>query len=118
MRVSLVKSPMTHDGYLSHLDVHHLRIDSKPMFPDETRDRARQEALIALTSAFMTQGHPAQYAQQMATAAIFQADLELRNAQMTRLLAWLKQEHEAVYLDALAIVENTRQEFEQRVNGL
>jgi hypothetical protein len=88
------------------------------MFPDETRDRARQEALLALTATFVTQGHPAQYAQHMATAAIFQADLELRNAQLSRLLGWLKQEHEAIYWGALEIVETTRQEFEQRVNAL
>lgn len=87
------------------------------MFSDETRDRARQEALVALTATFIAQGHPAQYAQHMATAAIFQADLELRNAQLSRLLAWLKQEHVAIYPEALEITENTRQEFEQRVQA-
>ena len=53
----------------------------------------------------------------MATAAIFQADLELRNAQLSRLLAWLKQEHADVYPGALALVESTREEFEKRVQS-
>jgi hypothetical protein len=53
----------------------------------------------------------------MATASIFQADLELRNAQFTRLLAWLKESHADIYPDALAIAESVRQEFEQRVTG-
>lgn len=87
------------------------------MFSEQTRDRARQEALVALTATFIAQGHPAQYAQHMATAAIFQTDLELRNAQLSHLLAWLKQEHTAIYTEALEVVENTRQEFEQRVQG-
>lgn len=81
----------------------------------ETPDPVRQQALAALTATFITQGHPTQYAQHMATAAIFQADLELRNAQMSRLLAWLKQEHPVVHPQALALVEATREEFERRV---
>lgn len=84
------------------------------MITDQT-DPVRQQALAALTAAFVTQGHPAEYATHMATAAIFQADLELRNAQLTRLLAWLKQEHGEVYPDALALTESTREEFEKRV---
>jgi hypothetical protein len=51
----------------------------------------------------------------MATAAIFQTDLELRNIQLARLLAWLKQEHPEVYPEALMLMEKTREEFEQRV---
>lgn len=87
------------------------------MFPGQTSDPVRQHALAALTGAFVAQGHPTEYATHMATAAIFQADLELRNAQLTRLLAWLKQEHEDVYTDALALVESTREEFERRVQS-
>lgn len=95
-----------------------ISLHSSPlMFPDPSRDRARQEALVALTATFIAQGHPAQYAQHMATAAIFQADLELRNAQLSGLLAWLKQKHAATYTEALAVVEHTRQEFEHRVQG-
>lgn len=70
---------------------------------------------MTLITAFVAQGHPPEYAQHMATAAIFQTDLELRNAQLSRLLAWLKQEHPALYRDALGLVEATREEFEQRV---
>ncbi len=80
-------------------------------------DPVRQQALQALTVAFVTQGHPTQYATHMATAAIFQADLELRNAQLSRLLAWLKQEHGDIYQEALNLVESTRIEFEQRVQS-
>jgi hypothetical protein len=78
-------------------------------------DPIRQHALEALTAAFVAQGHPTEYATHMATAAIFQADLELRNAQLTRLLAWLKQEHSEIYQDVLNLVETTREEFEKRV---
>lgn len=85
------------------------------MFPEKTSDLARQQALTTLTAAFVAQGHRAEYATHMATAAIFQADLELRNAQLTRLLGWLKQEHESIYTDGLAIVESTREEFEDRI---
>ncbi|HEY9699715.1 MAG TPA: hypothetical protein V6D10_20815 [Trichocoleus sp.] len=76
---------------------------------------ARQQALQFLITNFVAQGHPAEYAQHMATTAIFQADLELRNAQMTRLLGWLKQEHSDIYNTAIAVVEGTREEFERRV---
>ncbi|MFM7368053.1 MAG: hypothetical protein ACKO2Z_09680, partial [Sphaerospermopsis kisseleviana] len=38
-----------------------------------------------------------------------------RNAQLARLLAWLKEEHNSIYPSALAIVENTCKEFENRV---
>ncbi len=77
----------------------------------------RKEALVALTAQFIKQGHPPSYAQHMATASIFQADLELRNAQFTRLIAWLKETHADIYPEALAIAEAVRQEFEQRVTG-
>lgn len=78
-------------------------------------DDARQQALKFLITNFVAQGHPAEYAQHMATAAIFQTDLELRNAQMARLLGWLKQEHSDFYEAAVEVVEGTREEFEQRV---
>lgn len=81
----------------------------------EQLDTVRQEALKVLISSFITQGHPAEYAQHMATAAIFQTDLELRNAQLIRLLGWLKQNHEEVYTKAVVLLEATREEFEQRV---
>ncbi|MBE9233324.1 hypothetical protein IQ231_17010 [Cuspidothrix issatschenkoi LEGE 03284] len=74
-----------------------------------------QTALVALVDVFVQQGHPKQYAEAMATAIIFQTDLDLRNAQVTRLLGWLKQEHNDIYPSALAIVEKTCEEFEQRV---
>lgn len=85
------------------------------MFSGQSTDPIKQQALVTLIAAFVEQGHPAEYAQHMATAAIFQTDLELRNAQLSRLLAWLKQDHAAVYSEALSLVEATREEFEQRV---
>jgi len=39
----------------------------------------------------------------------------LRNAQLSRLLAWLQEVHPEVYPDALTLTEQTREEFEQRV---
>jgi hypothetical protein len=77
----------------------------------------RKEALVALTSEFVRQGHPPKYAQHLATASIFQADLELRNAQFSRLIAWLKESHADLYPEALALAEAVRQEFEKRVTG-
>lgn len=85
------------------------------MLSDQAADAARHQALTVLTASFMNQGHPQEYAKHMATAAIFQADLELRNAQMTRLLGWLKQTHSDIYPQALAVVEDTRTDFERRV---
>jgi hypothetical protein len=85
------------------------------MLLDKTSDLVRQQALAALTGMFMNQGHPAEYAQHMATAVIFQTDLELRNAQLSRLIAWLQQEHPGVYTSAIALVEQTCAEFEKRV---
>lgn len=85
------------------------------MIPEPTPDIVRQQALAVLTAEFMQQGHPTEYASHMATSVIFQADLDLRNAQLSRLLAWLKQEQSDIYHEALALVESTRQEFEQRV---
>lgn len=87
------------------------------MILEPTSDPIRQQALAALTAMFVTQGHPTQYATHMATAAIFQTDLELRNAQLSHLLGWLQQQHPEIYQDALKIVENTRKEFEQRVQA-
>lgn len=85
------------------------------MFPDPTSDQVRKQALEMLMASFVAQGHPAEYATHMAAATIFQADLELRNAQLTRLLGWLKQTQGDLYPEALAIVEQTREEFERRV---
>ncbi|HEY9859892.1 MAG TPA: hypothetical protein V6D16_10315 [Candidatus Obscuribacterales bacterium] len=85
------------------------------MLSGQTDDPVRQQALRLLTATFITQGHPIEYAPHMATAAIFQTDLELRNIQLARLLAWLKQEHPEVYPEALMLMEKTREEFEQRV---
>lgn len=87
------------------------------MFSEANPDPVRQHALAALTAVFLSQGHPVEYAKHMATAAIFQTDLELRNAQLSRLLAWLKQEHAEVYGDAIGLVESTREEFERRVQS-
>lgn len=81
------------------------------------QDDVRKDALLALTSEFVKQGHPVQYAQHMATATIFQADLDLRNAQFSRLLAWLKEEHRDIYPRAVEISESVRQEFERRLTG-
>jgi len=82
---------------------------------EATSDLIRQQALASLVDNFVRQGHPPQYAQVLAASTIFQTDLDLRNAQMARLLAWLKQEHNDIYVSALSIVENTREEFERRV---
>jgi hypothetical protein len=86
------------------------------MLSGKTDDPVRQQALRLLTATFITQGHPVEYAPHMATAAIFQTDLELRNIQLARLVAWLKQEHPEVYQEALTLIEKTREEFEQRIN--
>ncbi|MBW4519276.1 MAG: hypothetical protein KME16_06185 [Scytolyngbya sp. HA4215-MV1] len=85
------------------------------MISEQNTDPVKQQALAALTATFITQGHPPEYAAHIATAAIFQTDLDLRNAQLARLLAWLKQEHSDIYPIALAQVEQTREEFERRV---
>ncbi|MBE9177828.1 hypothetical protein IQ268_04430 [Oculatella sp. LEGE 06141] len=85
------------------------------MLSGQSSDVVRQQALTLLTASFIAQGHPEQYAKHMATAAIFQTDLELRNAQLSRLLNWLNQEHKDVYQQASALVESTREEFERRV---
>jgi hypothetical protein len=82
---------------------------------NESSEDARKPALELLTAQFVAQGHPEQYATHMATAAIFQADLELRNAQLTRLLNWLQIEHNEIYNSALELLEATREEFERRV---
>ncbi|MBK1989411.1 hypothetical protein A0J48_018030 [Sphaerospermopsis aphanizomenoides BCCUSP55] len=74
-----------------------------------------QQALAALVDTLVNQGHPPQYAQAMATSIIFQTDLDLRNAQLARLLAWLKEENNDVYQSALDIVKQTCEEFENRV---
>ncbi|WP_206756616.1 hypothetical protein [Aerosakkonema funiforme] len=87
----------------------------KTMPSETTPDPVRQKALNALTDKFVEQGHAHQYAQALAASIIFQTDLDLRNAQLSRLLAWLKQEHSNTYQFALEIVEETRAEFENRV---
>lgn len=78
-------------------------------------DPVRRQALAALTTELTAQGHPPEYAQHMAAALIFQADLDLCSAQLARILAWLKEEHHELYAEALDLVGHTRQEFEQRV---
>ncbi|MCH4903361.1 hypothetical protein GSN00_02935 [Cylindrospermopsis raciborskii CHAB3438] len=75
-----------------------------------------KQALAALASAIEAKGHKREYAEAMAASIIFQADLDLRNAQLANLLGWLKQEHEEIYESALSVVESTRQEFENRVS--
>ncbi len=87
------------------------------MFAEKPADPIRQQALAALTAAFIHQGHPTEYATHMATAAIFQTDLELRNAQLSSLLAWLQQAHPDLYPTALQVAEQTRAEFEKRVQS-
>lgn len=78
-------------------------------------DDVRKEALLALTAEFVKQGHPAEYAKYMAMASIFQADLDLRNAQLSGLLNWLQTNEAELYPAVLSVVENIRQEFENRV---
>jgi hypothetical protein len=85
------------------------------MFTNTHPDPVRQQALAVLTASFIAQGHPTEYATHLATAAIFQTDLELRNAQLARLLSWIKQEHIGIYPTALEMVETTREDFEKRV---
>jgi hypothetical protein len=78
-------------------------------------EQVRQQALQSLTNQLVEKGHPQQYAQHMAAATIFQADLELRNAQLSRLLSWLKENYPEVHAQGLDLVEQTREEFEKRV---
>lgn len=84
---------------------------------DPHPEEVRQRALLTLTAEFVQQGHPEQYAQHMAMASIFQADLDLRNAQLNNLLAWLQQEHSELYAIALERLAAVRAEFEQRVQN-
>ena len=87
-------------------------------FPNQSgQDDVRKDALVALTARLVKEGHPLEYAKQMATASIFQADLELRNAQFTRLLSWLKERHGDIYPEAVELAESVRQEFESRLKG-
>lgn len=85
------------------------------MLPGQTPDPVRQTALTALMSQFVQQGHPEEYAKFMAMSTIFQVDLELRNAQIARLLSWIQQEHSELHSEAKQLVETTREEFEKRV---
>lgn len=78
-------------------------------------DDVRKEALVALTAEFVAQGHPAECAKHMAMASIFQADLDLRNAQLSGLLSWLHTQQPAVYPAALEVIESIRKEFELRI---
>jgi hypothetical protein len=88
------------------------------VFPNQLgQDDVRKDALVALTAQLVREGHPLEYAKQMATATIFQADLELRNAQFSRLLAWLKESHSDLYPVAVELAESIRQEFEHRMQG-
>lgn len=84
------------------------------MFSKPSPD-AREQALAVLMAQFVAQGHPPDYAKHMAIAAIFQADLDLRNAQLAQLLQWLQQNHPEIYPNAAQLVETVRQDFEQRV---
>lgn len=81
------------------------------------QDDVRKDALVKLTAQLVKEGHPLEYAKQMAAASIFQADLELRNAQFSRLLAWLKESHSNLYPEALELAESVRHEFERRLKG-
>lgn len=83
--------------------------------PEPSVEEVKRQALATLMAHFVQQGHPEQYAQHMAMLAIFQTDLELRNAQMTRLLGWLKQDHADIYEQAAELVEEVRLEFETRL---
>lgn len=85
------------------------------MYPETTSDPIRQAALTALTAKMIEQGCPDKYAPALAASVIFQTDLDLRNAQLSRLLSWLKQDYSDVHELALKIVEKTRAEFEHRV---
>lgn len=85
------------------------------MISEVTPDPVRQQALALLTADLIAKGHPPESAQNMAIAIIFQTDLDLSNAQLARLLAWLKQEHSDIYPAALDLVAKTREEFEKRI---
>ncbi|MFB2839041.1 hypothetical protein [Floridanema evergladense] len=85
------------------------------MYSETTSDPVRKEALTALTAKMIEQGCPDKYAPALAASAIFQTDLDLRNAQLSRLLSWLKQDYSDIHELALKIVEKTRAEFEHRV---
>ncbi|NET52144.1 MAG: hypothetical protein F6K09_26655 [Merismopedia sp. SIO2A8] len=87
------------------------------MLPGQTPDPVRQQALAALISQFVQQGHPNEYAKFMAMSTVFQVDLELRNAQLARLLGWIQQEHPELHQEATKLVESTRAEFEKRVQA-
>lgn len=87
------------------------------MLTNPNLDAVRQQALTALTAQFLLQGHSVEQAKHMAIAVIFQADLDLRNAQLANLLVWLRQDHPQIYDAAVAIVETTRAEFEHRVQN-
>ncbi len=78
-------------------------------------DDVKKKALVALTEALVAQGHPAEYAQYMAMSSIFQADLDLRNAQLSGLLTWVQTQHSSLYPQAIQVVEGIRAEFENRI---
>ncbi|MDJ0557198.1 MAG: hypothetical protein QNJ68_22690 [Microcoleaceae cyanobacterium MO_207.B10] len=77
----------------------------------------RQAAVKTLTAQLVQQGHPEQYAAYMATAIIFQADLDLASAQLFSLVSWLKEKDPEIYKEALTILEATAREFEKRVQS-
>jgi hypothetical protein len=83
--------------------------------PEGPLPSIRQQALAALTAELTQRGHPPEYAQHMAAAVIFQADLDLCTAQLARLLSWLQQNHPNLYPEAVQLVDATREEFERRV---
>jgi len=78
-------------------------------------DPVRLQAAEQLTLAFMAQGHEQHYAQQMAVMVITRADVDLLTAQLGRLLAWLQENHPDLHPQVVALVAETRAEFERRV---
>ncbi len=84
---------------------------------DSGTDPVRIKAAEQLIELFVTQGHPRQYAQYMAVMTITRADVDLLSAQLSRLLAWIEQEHPAVHQGALDLVAQTREEFERRIHN-
>ena len=88
------------------------------VFPNQLgQDDVRKRCFSRINGPVVKEGHPLEYAKQMAMATIFQADLELRNAQFSQLLSWLKERHGEIYPEAVDLAESVRQEFERRMHG-
>jgi len=88
-----------------------------PFDASDAQDDVRKAALLKLTAQLVQQGHPPEYAQHMATASIFQTDLDLRNAQLSSLLAWLQDAYPDLYPAAADLLDRVRQDFERRLTG-